>query len=93
VPNIPLAQAKEQLAELVDWVNSSHSRVTVIVGGRPAAVLLAHEDLQRLEETIAVLSDNDLMRQLAESEADVAAGRLHDANDLAEAMQQRRDHT
>lgn len=53
-------------------------------------MLLAPEDLERLEETIAVLADSDLLRQLAEAEADVAAGRVETADELAEAMRRRR---
>ena len=58
--------------------------------GRASAVLLAPEDLERLEETIAVLADSDLLRQLAESDADLASGQVETADELAEAMRQRK---
>mgnify|MGYP003555935241 CR=1 FL=1 len=48
------------------------------------------EDLERLEETIAVLADSDLLRQLAESDADLASGQVETADELAEAMRQRK---
>ena len=44
------------------------------VHGRPSAVLLAVDDLESLEETIAVLSSAETVRQLAEAEAEIAAG-------------------
>lgn len=53
-------------------------------------MLLAPEDLERLEETIAVLADSDLLRQLAQADDDVASGRVETADELAEAMRQRR---
>lgn len=71
-------------------MSTQHERVTVTVHGGASAVLLAPEDLERLEETIAVLADSDLLRQLAEADADVAAGRVETADDLAEATPQ--DH-
>lgn len=37
--------------------------------GRPAAVILSPEDLESLEETLAVLSDPELMRRIREGEA------------------------
>ncbi len=37
-------------------------RVVVTRKGRPAAVLLSPDDLESLEETLAVLSDPELMR-------------------------------
>ena len=85
-----LAEAKAHLSEVVHRVSTQHERVTVTVHGRASAVLVAPEDLERLEETIAVLADSDLLRQLARAEADVAAGRVETAEELAEAMRRRR---
>lgn len=85
-----LAEAKAHLSEVVNRVNTQHERVTVTVHGRASAVLVAPEDLERLEETIAVLADNELLLRLAQSEADVAAGRIETADELAEAMRRRR---
>ena len=85
-----LAEAKAHLSELVNRVSTQHERVTITVHGRASAVLLAPEDLERLEETIAVLADSDLLRQLAESDADLASGQVETADELAEAMRQRK---
>lgn len=57
-----LAEAKAHLSELVARAGTEHERITVTVHGRPTAVLLAMEDLEALEETIAVLSDPALVR-------------------------------
>ena len=89
---LPLAEVKSHLSELVSRVNSHHERVTVTVHGRPSAVLLAVEDLEALEETIAVLSDGDTMRRLAESDRQLARGEGESEQQLAEAMRQRRGH-
>lgn len=85
-----LAEAKAHLSEVVNRVSSQHERVTVTVHGRPSAILLAPEDLERLEETIAVLADNELLRDLGASDEDISAGRVESADDLAQAMAQRR---
>ena len=85
-----LAEAKAHLSEVVKRVSTQHERVTVTVHGRVSAVLLAPEDLERLEETIAVLADSDLLRQLAHSDSDLASGQGESAEELAEAMRQRR---
>lgn len=50
-----LAATKAHLSELVARVGDQHERITVTVHGRPVAVLLAVDDLELLEETIAVL--------------------------------------
>ena len=85
-----LAEAKAHLSEVVNRVSTQHERITVTVHGRPSAVLLAPEDLERLEETIAVLADSDLVRDLAQAEADIASGQVESADELAEAMRARR---
>ena len=85
-----LAEAKAHLSEVVNRVSSQHERVTVTVHGRPSAILLAPEDLERLEETIAVLADNELLRDLGASDEDIAVGRVESADDLAQAMARRR---
>ncbi|MGI8536253.1 MAG: type II toxin-antitoxin system Phd/YefM family antitoxin [Mycobacteriales bacterium] len=76
---LPVAEVKSHLSELVARVAAQHERVPVTVHGRPSAVLVALEDLESLEETIAVLSDPETMRALAQSEADIAAGRVETA--------------
>lgn len=85
-----LAEAKAHLSEVVNRVSTQHERVTVTVHGHPSAILLAPEDLERLEETIAVLADNELLRDLAASDDDIAAGRVETVDDLAAAMAHRR---
>ncbi len=86
-----LAEVKARLSELVALVGSQHERVTVTVHGRPAAVVLAVDDLEALEETIAVLSDSTAMAALADAEAELASGQGEDEQSLAAAMQARRD--
>jgi len=87
---LSLAEVKAHLSELVGRVNSQHDRVTVTVHGRPSAVLVSPDDLEALEETIAILSDTDTLRQLAASEAEVARGEGETEESLAEAMRRRR---
>ena len=83
---MPLAEVKAHLSEVVSRVSSQHERVTVTVHGQPSAVIMAPDDLDRLEETIAVLSDEALTRQLTEAEADLAEGRVEDLETLGTAM-------
>lgn len=87
---MPLSEVKAHLSELVGRVNAQHERVTVTVHGRPSAVLLAVDDLESLEETIAVLSNAQTMRQLAQAEMEIAASQGESEEQLAEAMRRRR---
>jgi antitoxin YefM len=85
-----LGEVKAHLSQLVGRVNAHHDRVTVTVHGRPSAVLLSVDDLEALEETIAILSDSDALRQLAASDAELARGEGETERDLAAAMRRRR---
>ena len=69
---LPLGEVKSHLSELVNRVHEHHERVTVTVHGRPSAVLLATEDLERLEETLAILRDSETVSRLATSDAELA---------------------
>ena len=86
-----LAEVKARLSELVALVGAQHERVTVTVHGRPAAVLLAIDDLEALEETIAVLSDTHALQALDKADAELAEGLGEDEASLAEAMKARRN--
>ena len=50
-------------------------------------------DPPRLEETIAVLGDDALIRQLTASEEDLAVARVDDADALAAAMRSRKSRS
>lgn len=88
--SLPLAEVKAHLSELINRVNAEHDRVTVTVHGRPSAMLLAVEDVEALEETIAVLSDSQLVQQLLDAETEIARGEGETQEQLATAMRRRR---
>lgn len=85
-----LAEAKAHLSELVNRVAAQHERVTVTVYGKPTAVLISVDDLEALEETIAILSDSAAMADIAGGQADIAAGRVIDHDEMAAIMKNRR---
>jgi len=87
---MPLAEVKAHLSEVVSRVNGQHERVTVTVHGKASAVIMSPDDLERLEETIAVLAGETLIRDLTASEVDLAAGRVEDADSLTAAMRTRK---
>ena len=86
---MPLGEAKSHLSELVGRVHDHHERVTVTVHGKPSAVLVAVEDLEALEETLAIMRDAGTLRRLAESDAELARGEEVTADELAEALRSR----
>jgi prevent-host-death family protein len=79
---VPLRDAKANLSRYVDEVAREHERVTITRNGRPVAVILAAEDLEALEETLDVLSDPHALDDIREAEADYAAGRVLNAEQV-----------
>ncbi|MDR0959162.1 MAG: type II toxin-antitoxin system Phd/YefM family antitoxin [Propionibacteriaceae bacterium] len=71
---LAFTEAKDHLSQLIDDVHETHERVTITRRGRPEAVLVSPDDLEELEETIAVLANPRLREQIEESERAIAAG-------------------
>ena len=66
---LPLSEVKTRLPELVAGVDEREEEVVVTKNGRPAAILINVREYERLKETLDVLSDPDLMKQIRQSEA------------------------
>ena len=88
-----VTDVKARLSELVAMVESTQEHVDITRNGEPAAVLVSYAELTALRETIAILSDQRLVDDIRQAEADIAAGDTVNAEDLREAMQARRPAT
>jgi prevent-host-death family protein len=71
---LPISEVKARLPELVTGVEQRDEEVVVTRNGKPAAVLVNYAEFERLKETLDVLSDPGLMRQIEESRAFYATG-------------------
>lgn len=71
---LSLAAVKARFSELVDRVERQQDRVVVTRNGKPAAVLISADDLESLEETLAVMSDRSIAAQIRESQKAINAG-------------------
>ena len=86
---MPMAQARDHFAEVVESVQKTHDRVTLTRHGRPAAVIIAAADLDSILETLDVLSTPGALDAIREAEADVAAGRYVTMEDMRAAVRDR----
>lgn len=87
--SLPLGDAKAHLSAVVSRVSEQHDRVTVTVHGRPAVVVMSLDDLESMEETIAILSDEEAIRQLVASDEELARGEGISEDELTKAMRRR----
>ncbi len=86
MPTLPVAAARAQLSKLIDDAASTHERFEITRNGHRAAVLLSAEDYDTLQDTIAVLSDAELLAAHGDGRAALAAGDHLDAEQLTHAM-------
>jgi len=70
--NESLRTVRDGFSDFVDRVCMHHERIVVTRNGTPAAVLISPQDLESLEETLAILSDPEEMRAIAEAEREIA---------------------
>lgn len=63
----PLAEVRQDLSKFVEEAVTTHARFDITRNGKRAAVLLSAEDYDALLETLDVLSDANLVRQVQES--------------------------
>ena len=60
----PLSQVKTKLSEIVDVVERQDEAVTVTRKGKPVAVIVSKGEYDGWQETIAILSDPQLMKEI-----------------------------
>ena len=64
---LPISEVKARLPELVTGVAEREEEIVVTRNGRPAAMLVSYEDYRRQRDTLDVLSDPDMMKQIRQS--------------------------
>ena len=71
---LPLAEVKNRLSEVVDRLEREHGRLVITKHGRPAVVVMSIDDLESLEETLEVMGNRRLLTEISEAMAEIGAG-------------------
>ena len=61
---LPLAEVKAKLSQLVADVAATDEEVTITKNGQATAVLVSYEEFESWQETLAVLSDQKLVKEI-----------------------------
>ena len=72
---MPISEVKTRLPELVSGVEEREEEIVVTRNGKPAAVLVNYDEYERLKDTLDVLSNPELMKQIGQSKRFYAKGR------------------
>ena len=78
---IPITQAKAKLLEVVRQLRDTNDTIAITKNGVPEAVMLSMKKFEGFLETIDILADPEMMKQLKGSAQDVKAGRLIDLDE------------
>ncbi|WP_328812261.1 type II toxin-antitoxin system Phd/YefM family antitoxin [Rhodococcus sp. NBC_00297] len=83
---LPLADVRARLSKIVDDAERTHERYDITRNGHRAAVLLGADDFDALQETIAALSDQELLTSHIQGAAELEHGDIVDAEQLSAIM-------
>ncbi len=83
---LPLAEVRANLSKLVDEAVRTHERIEVTRQGRRAAVILSADDFDSIMETLAILSDQELVREVRAAEAEAENGQIYTRDEVSKEM-------
>lgn len=72
----PFTEVRDNLSSIIDGLVETGGEFVVTRHGKPAAVILAHDDYEDLIETLNILNDDEAMSAIREAREDMAAGRI-----------------
>ena len=82
IQTLPITKARANLTSLVNKANRKLDEFIITVKGSPAAVIISAAEFESWKETDEILNDPGLMQAIKEGEEDLAAGRMHNWDDV-----------
>ena len=85
---LPLSEVKAKLSEIVDDVQARDERVVITRKGKPAAILMSHDDMESWEATVEIMSDPEFMADIRRGvrELEQGRGRVYSDADLEQLL-------
>ena len=68
---LPLSEAKAKLSEIVDRVDRRNESVTITRNGKAVAMIVSKDEYDGLRETIEILQDPALMKEIRDGVRDL----------------------
>ena len=80
---IPVTKAKTKLLDMIRMIDESENTVAITKNGVPKAVLMSMEQYEAMRETMAILGDPVIMKQIRHSQNEIKEKKpLVDLEDL-----------
>lgn len=72
---VPLTKLRPKLPQIINRVTQYFDRCVITRRGEPEAVILADEDYESLIETLEILSDTRLLKEIKVAEKELRKGK------------------
>ena len=72
---IPLTELRPKLPKIMDRLSKYFDRCIITRHGKPEAVMLSEEDYESLLETLDILSDQKLMKEIKKAKEELRKGK------------------
>ncbi len=82
---LPLSEAKTKLGRIIESLCLTDEEVMITKNGRPAAILISPDEFESWRETVAILSDQELMSKIRKGLSDLKkSSKLYSLQELFE---------
>lgn len=88
---LTVSDARTNLYDMMEEVRKYLRRFVITHHGKPQAVLMPVEDLESWEETLDILSNKKLMRDIRQAEKDRKAGRMYSLEEVEKELKLHED--
>ena len=79
---IPASEARSNFYDLLDEVSTTSKRFIITKRGRAQAIVLSLEEVESWEETLEIMSNKKLVRDIKEGLSDLKRGRVTPLEDV-----------
>lgn len=83
---IQFKKAQEEFRKLVENAAKNKNKYIITLKDAPknasSAILMSNDEYESLQETLEIMSDKKLMREIREAEKEIAEGKVEDWEDV-----------
>jgi antitoxin YefM len=79
---LPVTKVKHELLDILKAMEREYATITLTRNGEPVGVMMTPERYESLIETIEILSDKAVMRDLKASRRDFQSGKVYDHDEV-----------
>lgn len=79
---LSITEARDKFLPLIREVKELLEEIIITKNGKPEAVLMSFEEYESWRETLEIIKDAELMKDIREAKADIKAGRLYSKEEI-----------